>query len=655
MNKETKQELLYTTLRLFKGYYSESGSSLLDSFNNVEENKEYSELRMDAYVNGVSIALLSLGSLPIEEARDVVRASKTLYGLSSKELNSALFKSFEDVKNATKEELDLVKFANYMTTYGAIPSTFETFQAYEPEDIPSELLDNNNPLGKSLNRITLMSRKNIVDKFNEMVESGVALSEDDLSDLSALVDILDIEVDIDKVKNKEFMCLMIDKTGTAPKNPSEAVRYLIYKLTDSTLLIKSKEVIDKIKMGGERLLVVNFIKSYSHESLATVFNRFKPIFLAIKKSHPRLKSDINHISRLSKELHKPMKKDILTNFVHGRFDLDDIEKAIEKANTYQLTKTSNALWLSAERAEHGEPINVLYQIRNGKSFQTEKDFSHLNNVDFITQVQAKGFMIMDEIVSRVKKNVGDKAVLITDGVDLALPTTLKTSTGFIPQYTRIKADSDDLLIGITWEEQADIDLSCTTATKEVSWFSSQNSDGLTHSGDMTRLNKYGIATEYVLMDKDSKEDAMFSETLYSGHDYSTDFVDYKVIIGSKSANKNYAENVKSLAEIGDIKFVANMKSEYKSKAIGLFDSDNKEFILTSTTLRGLNPSMVSHEGVKRSMQSIKMTAGSALTLNDVLAMAGIKVYYNEDELDGKEFLDFRLESLTKDSFYDIMK
>lgn len=36
-------------------------------------------------------------------------------------------------------------------------------------------------------------------------------------------------------------------------------------------------------------------------------------------------------------------------------------------------------------------------------------------------------------------------------------------------------------------------------------------------------------------------------------------------------------------------------------------------------------------------------------------MDGIKVYNSEEELDGKEFLDFRLESLTKDSFYDIMK
>src|SRR5699024_1052230 len=188
--------------------------------------------------------------------RDVVRASKTLYGLSSKELNSALFKSFEDVKNATKEELDLVKFANYMTTYGAIPSTFETFQAYEPEDIPSELLDNDNPLGKSLNHISLMSRKEIVDRFNEMVESGVALGEQDLSDLSALVDILDIKVDVDKIKNKEFMCMMIDKTRMVPKSPSEAVRYLIYILTDNTLLIKSKEVINTIKMGGERDRVV---------------------------------------------------------------------------------------------------------------------------------------------------------------------------------------------------------------------------------------------------------------------------------------------------------------------------------------------------------------------------------------------------------------
>lgn len=654
MNKETKKELLYITLRLFKGYYSEQDNSLLNAFENVEGNKEYSELKMKAYTRGVSLGLLSLGMLPIEEAREVVQASMTLYGLSSKELSSALFKSFEDVKGATKEELDLVKFANYMTTYGAIPSTFENFQAYEPEDIPSELLDNENPLDKKLNRIAHMSKQEIVDRFNEMIESGVALGEQDLSDLLALVEILDIKVDIDKINNKEFMCMMIDKTGTPPENPVEAVRYLIYKLTGQPLLIKSKEVIRTIKLGRENAYVVNFLQIYSRESLATVFNRFKPIFLAIKKSHPKLKSEINHISRLSKELHKPMKQDILTNFVHGRFDLDDINKAIERANTYQLAKTSNALWLAAARAEHGQPINVLYQIRNGKSFQTEKDFGHLSNSEFMSQIQAKANMIMDEIVDRVKKNVGDRAVLITDGVELALPTTLKTSTGFITQYTKIKADSEDLLIGITWSEQADIDLSCTTATKEVSWFSSQRSGGLTHSGDMTRLNKYGIATEYVLMDKDSKEDAMFSETLYSGH-YGPDCVDYKVIIGSKCKNKCDVDMAKGLADIGDIKFVANMKSEYKSKAIGLFDADGEEFILTSTTLRGLNPSMVSHEGVRKSMESIKMTASAALTLNDVLSMAGIKVYYNEDELDGKEFLDFRLEGLTKDSFYDIMK
>lgn len=639
---------------MFKTVITKEESNNRESLMNALKD-EYVALSNKAFKRGVLIDLLKLSSFEYEEAKYIVDTAISLYGLSSLELNSTLFKSFKDVEEATDLELYTVQALNYISTYGVLPISFEDLKAYEPKDIPKELLQDSNPLDKVLTEIKFANKSEVERRIKELLSSGIALKESDVSDIVNLVVELKVELDLNNVKNKEAMCLLSDELGVYPSNPSEIVRYLIYRMTGSPLLIKSGGVIDIIKnKTREDRVVVDVVKNTDRVKLSSVFNRFKPIFLAIKKSHPSLKSEINHISKLSKDNHKPMYQDVMSNLVHGDFAVQEIDSAIEKANMYQLVKATNALFLALERAEYGKSLDVTYQIRNGKSFTVNKDFSKYSSDKFMNRTFARANYLLDAIGERFKDNVGDKKILMTKGVDLALPTTLKTSSSVLPQYSTLDADSKNLLIGITWEKDVDIDLSCTMAHTSVSWFTNQRVDGVMHSGDMTRTNQYNIATEFILNTRENKGDMLISENLYSSL-YNEDVaVDYKLIIGSRGKSK-FDRNDSGIADIGDIKFTANMKSDKRSKAIGLYEAETDKFIILSSTLRGLNPSMIDHEKTSATMESMKMSAKSAIMVSDLMSANAIQCVYDESEIDGKDFIDLRLENLTNDSLSAIMK
>ena len=77
-----------------------------------------------------------------------------------------------------------------------------------------------------------------------------------------------------------------DYLNLFPENPTEFLRFIVYKATDKTLLIKSSEVIDEIRESQKGKDIVRLFNDYKNqyglERLAEIFYRFKPIFLAMR-------------------------------------------------------------------------------------------------------------------------------------------------------------------------------------------------------------------------------------------------------------------------------------------------------------------------------------------------------------------------------------
>ena len=107
---------------------------------------------------------------------------------------------------------------------------------------------------------------------------------------------------------------MYDYLDIVPENPTEFLRYLVYKATDSTLLIKNEETIDAIKQGVKKPSIVGLFNKYNqrhgYARLSEIFHRFKPIFLAFKENG-RLKPVINKLRKLASTNHMPMAEDYL--------------------------------------------------------------------------------------------------------------------------------------------------------------------------------------------------------------------------------------------------------------------------------------------------------------------------------------------------------
>ena len=184
--------------------------------------------------------------------------------------------------------------------------------------IPKEKLDipDLNIDGIKLVVIKGYTKKELKDKLLNLLGSGIALSEDSIKDVLSIAGSLNLnEKDVESIKNKEVKVALYDSLGIFPDNPVEFLRYVVYKTTEKTLLIKNSDLIDKIKENESPKIAKLFIKykkKYGLNRLAEIFYRFKPIFLAFKKND-ELKSVINKIRKLAITNHKPLPEDYLNS------------------------------------------------------------------------------------------------------------------------------------------------------------------------------------------------------------------------------------------------------------------------------------------------------------------------------------------------------
>ncbi|MEX0362686.1 MAG: hypothetical protein AB3N10_17055, partial [Allomuricauda sp.] len=258
------------------------------------------------------------------------------------------------------------------------------------------------------------------------------------------------------------------------------------------------------------------------EKCATIFNRFKPIWLAFK-SNPKNAPAINKISKLSKVYHQPLPKDILNHVTSGQYSVSEVEKALESVNVFRKIRLLNALNTRLNLAS-----SYLYRTRNGKAFAKEVD-----SKDRLKYYQELYDLLYGQL--KLHLDVIGKRIKYPELVDYALPSSEKMFVGNVPVGTRITAPK--LVSGIYWKNEwgaRDLDLSALPIGGKVGWNSAYAAKGLMYSGDVT--NAPNGACELLFTKKQLPNPALSMANIYNGEVGCS----FKLVIGSASdISKNY--------------------------------------------------------------------------------------------------------------------
>jgi hypothetical protein len=533
--------------------------------------------------------------------------------LNGNDLNKTFHKSWSKIKNSTRFELFCHQIVHYISTYG---SNFQV-EMY----IPNEILDLPD-VKLTYKVIKAYTKKGLVEKCLHMLKSGIALKEETINDiLSVLVEELGYSfTGKEEIRNKEAIVKIADLYGVLPANTMEFFRYVIYRATGESLLIKSEDAIKAVKDSNYNPSVQ--FNKFGLIKLAAIFNRFKPLFLAFKNKCPKT---INKIGKLSKSHHKPLAENPL-NRATSVLLTDSCIKWLDNATPYAIFKA-----LSACHARKLGQEAFVYRIRNGKSWIAENESCPVVNQNF------------DFLIEYLKQryDLSGKRIFLPQNIEYGLPTSEKMYVGNVPTGTKFYGKR--MAVGIYWENSwgaRDLDLSGVNIGGKVGWNAAykQSGDSLMFSGDIT--NAPNGAVEYLYAKYGLLSPTLVMNNVFCGDADSG----YKIIIGSgDDITKNYMMNPNNLfAEI-------KCESVQKQTVLGIFipKEERQCFVLLNF---GAGNARVSGNSKLSDIatRALYQQWNNALGFNELIALLGAKIVEDDFEY------DFSLDTLEKDSFMKLL-
>jgi hypothetical protein len=529
------------------------------------------------------------------------------------DLNSkAFYKNWDKVFNVDILERYRDQITHYFTTYG-----FESMGLYSEDFIYLPVGETETPETYKFRVIKGVSKQDIVDSCLNMLKSGVALK------LETIIDILDALKECEykfngseQIKNREAAVIVADMIGVLPKSGEDLFRYIYYKFTKNTMVIKNRQSIQAIKSG---FYVIPKLNNQQLVELSKSFNRFKPLWLAIK-SHKKNSSIVNKISKLSKSNHQPMPVSVMSNLTGFFFSEKQIKEACKKANIYQLVRAANSLLYYSKCSE-----DKFYRIRNGKGWYKKKLSVPKNENSFSL------------IAEEIKARISSKNIYVPKGIDYALPVSEKMYLGNIPVGSSVRVNKQDgkkFLVGVYWKNAdsiVDLDLSGMFKSYKVGWNGSWNYNGsIGYSGDVTSAPQG--ASEWLYFDSIDDDCIVTLNQYRSPADHP-----YNVILGYSSNNKisrNY------LIDPNEIVFQTTAKCYQKQQILGIIKPSEDGFVYYIVD-QGACDSIVSGYSTKDTIikNSIIDQFTSRIMLSDVFSIV------SKDDCD----VDLTPDNLSKDS------
>lgn len=553
-------------------------------------------------------------------AKDQILAYYNREALGGKDLNKTFHKSWKTIRDTPRGELRLEQILHYASTYG----TDFTGDIYVPDEVVKV------PGVKAVFKVVRgYTPAQLTEKALSMLRSGAALSEETVDDLLSVL-VKDLGYSFtgkEGVRNKEAVVKIADLYGVVPDAFMDFFRYILFRSTGSTLVIKNDATIQAIKAS-------NFdpglhFSKYGARRLAEHFNRFKPLFLAYKSKCPEL---VNEVSRLSKTLHKPMVQNPLNLVTQRRLAKADMHW-LDNATPYALFKALSAL----HQRMSGQSV-FMYKVRNGKSWVKEGrghgDALRLNYEDLL------GY-------AKRRFSLAGTKVYIPEDVEYALPTSEKMYVGNIPMGTKFYGDK--LAVGVYWENAwgaRDIDLSGLDAGGKTGWNASygrggSKDDGLMYSGDITSAPEGAV--EYLYAQRGCPGPTLVLSNIFNGNEDAA----FKVIVGrGAGVTKEF------MMDPNNLFMEARTQAAQKQSIIGLLlpEGARQSFVLLNLGAGRANVSGYT-ESSTLARVALAQEWRSPLSFNKLAALLGAKTVGSPKGAD----LDLSLSGLEKDSFIRVFE
>lgn len=537
--------------------------------------------------------------------------------LNGNDLNKTFHKSWAKIKNSSRFELLIDQILHYMSTYG---SDFQD-EIYIPNEI-LELPD----VTLKYKVIKAYTKDELIKKSLGLLQSGIALKSETINDIFDLL-LNDLNYKFtgnENIRNKEAIVKLADDFGIFPKDTVEFFRYIIYKATGETLLIKNKKLISLIKNSSYN--PSKQFNMFGLKKLSEIFNRFKPLFLAFKNKDGK---SINKISKLSKKYHKPLVENPLNSVTSKMLKNKDIPW-LSNATPYALFKA-----LQACHTRINGQDSFVYRIRNGKSWIVDKDGEmSLKASEYNMKI------ILDFL--KVNYDFSDKKIFLPKDIYYALPTSEKMFVGNIPTGTKIVAPK--MAVGVYWEDKwgaRDLDLSGMNIGGKIGWNSSYNQGNgdLMFSGDITSAPNGAV--EYLYANRGLLTPTLVLNNVYSGDPNSG----FKIIVGAgDDINKNYMMNPDKLI------FEVKTESVQKQTIVGLFMPYGSKQSFTLLNFGAGNSHISGYDAKSNTAtKALYQQWNNPYNLNSLLKELNAVIVENVEDAD----INLSVDNLEKDTFVNL--
>ena len=420
--------------------------------------------------------------------------AKSVFGISNTTWGRSFHKSWDKVATASEEVLWFEQAEHYFSTYGRELMGLEAMPLVPVEDVltdPETL-----PNVKSFTIIKYVSESEAIEQVKRYLAVTVAPHKNKIDAIIKLMLVTDVLPE--QIKSSELKIARYDQTDTVPQSGDEFMRYLIYKLTGSTLVIKNKRLIRELSVPSD--ITQELLEKINEVEMAKVFHRYKPLLLALKK-HPGCAPYINRFRRLADKYHKPLSdinvQNVLKLYTTGRYK--DARMVLERCSLRQLIKLYN-FTLTRELIETQDISNV-YNIRNGKLYITQNR-SKMPKFALIKAQEEIGRCI--QLRCEEKASLKGKVFFIPSYINYAAPYSEKQFIGNIPYGTYVTVEpSEHTVAAVHWKNfnhRTDLDLHLQSMTEAFGWNASYRSDNLTvlYSGDMTDAPGDGAVEAYCI-------------------------------------------------------------------------------------------------------------------------------------------------------------
>lgn len=568
----------------------------------------------------------------VEPSDALLDEIESVIGLSGEKANSAFHKSWKVVRDSSIEELVIQQIIHYFTTYG-----LESLGLYDKDTVyipPEKLKLPKVKDGISLVVVKAMTPREVIDKIVEL-GSGVALSETTLACIMEVVEELQPNSDfISKIKNRELRTILNDLYGIVPQEPTEFLHHLVSKLTNESLLIKNDQLIEKIKSANGKFL--DDLMAKSPPDLASIFFRYKPLFLAMK-SISRHKKFFNQLRKRANKLHKPLAPDYLNSVTslikHDKLDAAVLAEKLAGASVFRKVRLARAL-----QYRLSDPDSIVYLVRNGRGWATDFKWDG-GDTQYVLDT------VIELISYDIGKNVDGKTIYIPENAHYAIPATEKQFVGNFPIGSYVSVPQD-LIVGIHWtntSRRIDLDFSVIGESGKIGWDRSYRSDDKTvlFSGDMTSAPLPNGASELFYVKRGVEEPKILFVNYFNFD--SGDPVTCKLFVANEKPGeieKGYVVNPNNMIA------QAELCVDKKQTVVGLVTSiggENRVYFYST----GIGKSITSgnSELSTRTCKYLVNSAKSGIDLATVLKMGGAKIVSTRPST--KKYIDLSLSALNK--------